>query len=487
MTIKEKKNGQAMYRLLSTYRLPYGHLVHNNSNYWLKTTKMTIYEYPNLKVRRHSQEKSLKMFTREDNNIYYRNIFIMSADAVDEESFLAYKFTKKSDEILLEEYKFYVADYFYNLEIFSSLRNYDNRIAELKMKEHCKMTESLLIRRKENILLVHGKYEDEKKEDDTLDFTGEVEDDSYFYNYKNKVIMYNTPVLKIKTAKKIKLYDTATEPIINIGNFLVYKKMACIKNCTFADYYKNLYLVVNREGIFLIYKSLIIFKKENNVVGGSIKNMFYYQTSKYVMKRTLGDLFFLLGLFYEYVFITKNDNTYLEFFGSKGLKSVPIHKLEQTTISLILSNYHKFVESFLSDLLKMDTSEAESFYTNLFRQLDDANREYLKKFNYVVKQTANFYKIVLYFPQEVNTFVKMAIAQRKEYYITELINYYKKQKYHLKLRTLRLSLLDNNCFYLYNECLDEANQSLEQIKELMKTERDNIETQFKKDFYYVHY
>ncbi|ELA47344.1 hypothetical protein VCUG_01113 [Vavraia culicis subsp. floridensis] len=485
MSIKEKGNGRTMYRLLSTYRLPYGHLVHNNSNYWLKTTRMTVYEYPNLKVKKHKQEKPLKLFTKEDNDIYYQNSLIINADAVDEESFLAYRFIKKSDEILLEEYKFYIADYFLNLEIFGSLRVYNSKIDELVLKDSCKMDESLLVRRKQSILLVYGKYEEEKNADDTLDFTGKVEDDTYFYNYKNKVIMYNTPALKIKTSKKIMIYNSETKPIIDIGNFLVYKSTTCIQNCTFADYYKNLYLLVNGEGIFLIYKNLIIFKREKNVVGGNIKTMSYYHTEKRVIKKTLYDLFFLLSLFYEYVFIDKNDSSYLELFGSKALRSIPIHKLEKTIVSLMLSNYHKFIESFLSDLFTLNTFDAESFYANLFRQLDDANREYLKKFNFIVKYAANFYKLVLYFPQEVDNFVKMAITQGKEYYVTELINYYKTQKYHHKLSILRFCLLDNNCFYLYNECLDERSQALDQIKELMEAEQANIKTQFRRDFYYV--
>lgn len=485
METKKKIYETPLCRLLSTYKLPYGHLVHNNSNYWIKTTKMTVYEYPNVKAKKHKDERPLRLFTKEENNFYYRNVFIISADAMVEETFRAYEFAKNNDEILLKEYAIIIPEYFQNLEIFSSLSRYNQKLEKMKVKDGWEIKKGLLIKRKETLLMVQGKYDEEAIDsEDTLDFTKELKDTSYFYNYKSKIIMYNTPALKITTKKKTKVYESETESIVDLGHIFVYKKTVKILNCTSADVFGSFFLLANRDGIFLIYKDLIVFKKEKNVIGGNIKKMKYYSAGNNIVKKTLADLFFMLSLFYEYVFVTKKDEMFLDPLKSTLLRLIPIPKIENVVIALILANFHKFVESFLSDLFSHNTLQAETFYANLYRRLDDRNREYLKIFDFKVNYVQNLYKIVLYLPEKTEEFVQMAISQKKEYYVRELISYYKKQKFSAKLTDLRLYLLKNNCFYLYGECLEEKEDLLEEIRELVDIERENIQIQFNKDFYH---
>lgn len=148
-----------MFKLLSTYKLPYGHLIHNNQNFWLKTTKLSVFKYPNIKVKRHSKEEPLKIFNRNENKIYYRNIFIINVNSVDENKLLAYKFIRTNDEIILKEYKIYIIDYFKKIMIFNFLFQCNNFIDELKFRYDSKIENNILIERNGVLLKLKCKSE----------------------------------------------------------------------------------------------------------------------------------------------------------------------------------------------------------------------------------------------------------------------------------------------------------------------------------------
>lgn len=76
------------------------------------------------------------------------------------------------------------------------------------------------------------------------------------------------------------------------------KKRKCIKNCTFAQVYQNFVVIINEEGLYLIYKNLIVHKKEANVIACDIKSLKYYLLNCKICTKKLNDIFFILSLFH---------------------------------------------------------------------------------------------------------------------------------------------------------------------------------------------
>lgn len=483
---KKTKIGE-LSQLLTTYKLPYGHLIYNNSNYWLKTSKMRIFKYPNIKVRRHEEAYALQIFRIEDGNLYYRDLFILSADAVNEQKFIAYKFHKKNDEIILEEYQIKIADYFYKFEVFTSFSHFKVKLERLRLRDGCKLNESTIIRRSNVLLLIEGKYHNKEYfKNEQLDFTKIPDDQSYVYAHKNKLKVFCSPHLKIVKKDKIQLFDIGSSPVIDLGNISVYKKKCLILNVNFVDYYKKFLFCCTSDSIYLIYKGVIVCKKESNVIGGSIKKMNYRILNNYIQKKSMADMLFLLGLFFEYTIHNKNENTHVEMFNNQSIKPFELKNIENIMILLILSKYHRFIEPFLADIFNNDTLSVETFYSNLYRRVDDQNRSYLQQFYKQPKSIENLHKIILFKFDEMRNFVQIAIEQKKEYFINELLNFLIKKNLTSQLEQLANILLSENLFYLFSQCIsNEDKQVLEQqIENILLVEKNNMKGQFNRDMYY---
>ncbi|KRH92650.1 hypothetical protein M153_3754000593, partial [Pseudoloma neurophilia] len=190
ISIQTYLRNNCLVELVNSYSLPYGHLIFNNSNFWIKTRKMTTYKYPNIKVKNHNNDQRLEIFELKDGWLTYRGMSLCQADAVDEKNFLTYKFTKNNDEIILEEFCVKIVDYFYKLEIFRNKYEYLEKMKHLTLRDNCLFDQSKIIRRNNHFLMIIGKYSKKHlDENQQLDFTQP--DKTYIYAYKNKIEAYN--------------------------------------------------------------------------------------------------------------------------------------------------------------------------------------------------------------------------------------------------------------------------------------------------------
>lgn len=469
------------FELKAVYKLPYGNLIFNNTNFWLKTTKMNIFKYPNIKVKKNTKPEPLKIFKIEENKLYYKNIFICDADAVDENNFLAYKFHKKNDEIILEEFDILVADYFDKIYIFDSFQKYLDKIKKFELKDNFNFEGCKIMKHLNKYMVLKGVQLEKGDSSDQLDFT--IPEISYFYKYKS-IIAFCEPFLKIEKNDKISNYYSNSVPLIDIENFLIYKKKCKITNLIFFDSYKNFKLAITPENVFLIYKNLIICKKEENVIGASLKKQEIFTFQEFLSGNDFSEFYFLLGMYFEFAFKIEENKIYVEVFKPGTVPPFRLKKIENIVIQLILSKYHNFIEPFLTELFSTKSKETESFYVNLYRRLDDKNRKYLEKFNYKILNIENLYKIILFLPDMIEYFVKLAIEQEKEYFICELLNFYKKQNFSEQLKELEMILLKNNEFYLFSLCSEENKSKLESISEILAVEKSMIRGQYNRDLFY---
>lgn len=736
-----------LVELINTYSLQYGHLLFNNSNFWIKTCKMTIYQYPNQKVKKNKEDMKLEIFQLKDDWLMYRGMSICMADAVDEEKFLAYKFHKNNDEIVLEEYRIRIFDYFYKLVLFKNKLEYSQKIKQLALRDGCIFEESKIVRRNNHFLMIKGRYNQTKwEENQQLDYTKP--EKTYIYSYKGRIEAFNEEFLRIVTYKrkkevsessdfkeklpdfhlinndltekgnifdkskpspvlsdishdlqiklskssaisgrgvvkksnkldktkqnqdmadifldgsskkqdskpakpcqdiaekgttskqtpqhqdiaddshkvssgkqsskltkqnqdiaeknkfliigeqnqdiadkisnvsqknekshfhfnkqninsldekgkkknnsepkkqhkkvssdelhsfhdgkrihKIRMYNRKIAPIIDLDSLFVYKKHCLIQKVSFFDTDKRFHLAVTEDSIFLIFRDIIVCRPKKNVIGANLKKMRYFTADKNLEEEDLSDMFFILGLFFDWDIKMEKNHIFIRLFLTDSPKYIKLSQIENVLIQLLLMNYHKFVEPFLNDIFSFrfedkniedknstnqnnkktqtipleDTNSQntlievskqskptqnvsfnihngiETLYCNIYRRLDDNNRKYLCKFNIQIQDVKNLYKIILHSPDLLPRFIDLAINQKREYFITELISFYKKQNFKTHLEQIKRLLLINNHFYLFS--LIEENDYIKDISDIVESDKKLIRAHYLRDVF----
>ncbi|KRH93195.1 hypothetical protein M153_13290002964, partial [Pseudoloma neurophilia] len=288
-----------------------------------------------------------------------------------------------------------------------------------------------------------------------------------------------------KQVKRIRVYNKEIAPIMDLGNIFIYKKHCLIQNVVFFDSHKKFSIAVTPESLFMIYKDIVICKSEMNVIGADLLEMEYFTIEKALQKKTMADLCFLLGLFFDWDIKIKNNKLFVRILLTESQKYIKLEQIENILVQLLLMNYHKFVEPFLNEIFSLEieknNEQIEKLYCNLFRRVDDKNREYLRKFTVNIRCVKNLYKIILYVPEKLENFLDLAIKQKKEYFINEIISFYKKQNQKGALEKLKVFLLTKNQFYLYS--LIDDDERLKEITDILKSEKNQIRSHYLRDVF----
>lgn len=199
---------------------------------------------------------------------------------------------------------------------------------------------------------------------------------------------------------------------------------------------------VTEYGLSIISNKYSYFFEENNIVGIDFENNRYFIYDDGIKIKYLSLLKSIINLFtenysgLEYLFsqLYLHEREYFWKYLPKNTNLI-CHLYRQTDLKIELLNF------------------IGNFY--------DANAESLSK-------------IIIFFPELQENFVKMSIKEKKEYLIEDYVKYL--QKNNENTENLEDLLLSYNCFYLYLLCKPEDYELFTKWKSLIELEKLYIDT-----------
>lgn len=233
--------------------------------------------------------------------------------------------------------------------------------------------------------------------------------------------------------------------------------LICADICVYRNYQK----ISNVEKV---HKEMI---NGSNCLVLVSETMVYLLYKDYVAVKQLRGIFYDLDMDKFQLFLLESSKSYYDLYLAVCMFLDISIKIENTDIlEKFLFELFLFTDRGEQLIQRLEKSlEYHKIIYNLFRMVDDHNKEILQKYVEIIEDVDLLKIILIYFPKEIDTFIKICIRDGREFEIEELIEHYRGTEI---MDNFAFSLLENNCFYLFSLCKPEYAKEFSDIIEVEK-------------------
>ncbi|ADM11871.1 uncharacterized protein Eint_071080 [Encephalitozoon intestinalis ATCC 50506] len=160
----------------------------------------------------------------------------------------------------------------------------------------------------------------------------------------------------------------------------------------------------------------------------------------------------------------------LLLFTDIAVENLELERIEEYLFKLFV--FTEEGERLVKWLMESGMDEKkEMIVCKLYRKIDDRGKRKIEGWVRRVKNLDALKLVIIYFPEEMERYIRMCIEEKREYEIEEVIEHYRGSE---MMKEISRVLLQNNCFYLFSQCMPEYEGS---FGDVVLVEKYNMESQ----------